>query len=162
MSLILPPFAKPVLLPRRSRRARRKSVLSIKSTVPNGRIYLDFFKIKAPKDLDVAVTRSNWRLVVNAITQLKISDFFGTKDAMVEPTYQKINQWKLQGKPVKIVCMDNTGENLKLAEEANGRPWKLNLEFEYTGNATPPPTQSFGGARLCDFVGACSCQNDWG
>jgi len=110
--------------------------------------------------LDVAVTRSNWRLVVNAITQLKISDFFGTKDAMVEPTYQKINQWKLQGKPVKIVCMDNTGENLKLAEEANGRPWKLNLEFEYTGNATPPPTQSFGGARFCDFVGACSCQND--
>jgi len=33
--------------------------------------------------------------------------------------------------------MDNADENLKLAKEFNGKHWKLNLEFEYTGKATP-------------------------
>ena len=67
---------------------------------------------------------------------LKFSDFFETKDGMVEPTCSKMNQWKQQGKPVKIVQMDNAEENLKLAKAANGKDWKLNLEIEYTGKAT--------------------------
>jgi len=33
--------------------------------------------------------------------------------------------------------MDNAGKNLKLAKAANGKDWKLNLEFEYTGKTTP-------------------------
>ena len=33
--------------------------------------------------------------------------------------------------------MDNAGENLKLAKAANGKDWKLNLEIEYIGKATP-------------------------
>ena len=121
--------------------AQQKSVpklsVSNKSTAPNGRIFLDLSKIKAPKDLDITVTKSNWRLMVCEYTGLKFSDFFETKDGMVEPTCVKMNQWKQQGKPVKIVRMDNAGENLKLAKQANGKNWKLNLEIEYTGKATP-------------------------
>jgi len=70
-------------------------------------------------------------------TGFKFSDFFQTKNGMVEPTCLKMNQWKQLCKPYKIFCMDNAGENLKLAKEANGKHWKLNLEFEYTGKATP-------------------------
>jgi len=44
-------------------KAQQKSVpkysVSNKSTELNGRIFLDFSKIKAPKDLDITVTRSN-------------------------------------------------------------------------------------------------------
>ena len=96
-------------------KAKQKSVpkvsTSIKSTVPNGRIFLDLSKIKAPKKMDVMVTRSNWLLMVCEATGLKFSDFYETKDGMVGPTCQKMNQWMQQGKPVKVVRMDNAGEN---------------------------------------------------
>jgi hypothetical protein len=38
---------------------------------------------------------------------------------------------------VKYVQLDNAKENMKLAHEANGRAWKLNLEFEFTSARTP-------------------------
>jgi len=122
-------------------KAQQKSVpkpsASKKSTEPNGHIFLDLSKIKAPKDLNITVARNNWHLVVCEYTGLKYSAFFEMKDGMVEPTCSKMNQWKQQGKPVTIVRMDNAGENLKLAKAANGKDWKVNLEFEYTGKTTP-------------------------
>ena len=43
------------------------------------------------------------------------------KDGMAEPTCAKMNQWKQQGKPVKIVRMDNAGENLKWPRQQMAR-----------------------------------------
>lgn len=122
-------------------KAKQKAVpkmsTSVKSTVPNGRIFLDLSRIKPPKDSDITVTKSNWRLMVDEHTHMKFSDFFETKDGMVEPTCQKLSLWKQQGKPVENIRLDNAGENVKLEAAANGKDWKLNIAFEYTGGATP-------------------------
>ena len=85
-------------------------------------------KIKSTTDSDVKVTKSNWRLMVDEYTQMKFSDFYETKDGMVDPTCKKLNMcWKQQGKPVEIIRLDNAGENVKLKDAANGKDWKFNI-----------------------------------
>ena len=55
-----------------------KSSTSNKSTEPNGHIFLDLSKIKAPKNLDVTITNPNWHLMICECAGLKFSDFFQT------------------------------------------------------------------------------------
>jgi hypothetical protein len=48
------------------------------------------------------VVKLNWWIMVNEHTQMKFSDFFTTKNAMVEPTCAQFQKWKDSGRPVKF------------------------------------------------------------
>ena len=76
----------------------------------NGRMYLDLAKIKRPKNMKVTLTKPNWQLIVDEKTGMKFSQFFATKNGMVQPTCEKFNIWKQKGRPVKVLQMDNGGE----------------------------------------------------
>ena len=65
---------------------------------PNDLINLDISTIKAPKGVNVTVTKPNWRLIIDQRTQMKFSEFFATKDGMIEPTCENF----IGGK--RLVC----------------------------------------------------------
>jgi hypothetical protein len=81
--------------------------------VNEARVFLDIATVKSPKG-GPTVRKPNWRIVVNERTQLKFSDFFETKNGMVEPTCEKLQRWKDAGKEVRYIHMDNAGENERL------------------------------------------------
>ena len=56
---------------------------------------------------------------------------------MVEPVCEKFQLWKGAGMPIKILRMDNSGENKKLQQRLESSDWELNPEIEYTARATP-------------------------
>ena len=98
-------------------KAKQKNLPShgehVTSTENNGRVFLDMSVVKAPEHLKMKVTKPHWRMIVDERTQLKFSDFYQTKNGMVEPTCEKFHKWKEAGMPVKIVRMDGAGENMK-------------------------------------------------
>jgi len=63
-------------------------------------MYLDIATVKL-LDSDVKVVNPNWHIMVDEWTQMKFSDFFQTKNTMVEPTCEKFMRWKQDGFPVK-------------------------------------------------------------
>jgi hypothetical protein len=75
--------------------------------------------------------------MVDKRTQLKFSNFYPTKNGMVEPTCEQFQKWKQHGKPVKFVRMDNAGENKLLKKRCESSDWKLGIKFEFTARATP-------------------------
>jgi len=75
--------------------------------------------------------------MVDERTQMKFTDFFETKNGMVEPTCEQLYKWKASGIPVKFIRLDNSGENQLLKIRADSSDWKLNVQFEFTGRATP-------------------------
>ena len=77
---------------------------------PNGRVALDISTIKAPKALKITLGMPNWRIMVDELTGMKFSDFFATKNGMVEPTCEKLNMWKEAKIPVTHLRMDNAGK----------------------------------------------------
>ena len=101
-----------------------------------GRVYLDISTIRNKTGMPL-IKKNNWRIIVDELTGLKFSDFFATKDGMVEPTCVKINLWKEKGLPVNTVRLDNAGENKLLQQRASSADWKLGLEFEFTARDTP-------------------------
>ena len=52
--------------------------------------------------------------MVDEKSTLKFSNFFGTKNAMIEPTCQLLNKRNEAGRLIKFIQLDNAGENLKL------------------------------------------------
>ena len=108
-----------------------------KATESNGRIYLDISTIRAPKKSNFKVAKGNWLIMVDERSGMKISRFFATKDEMVEPVCEQFQLWKGAGIPVKILRMDNAGENKKLQQRLESSDWKLNVAVEYTARATP-------------------------
>ena len=124
-------------------KAKKKGVSKdsdhVPSSEPNGRIFLDLSKIKKPKDCPEVkkVYKSNWRMMVDEMTGLKFTEFFETKNGMVEPTCQQLSRWKDRGIPVKIIRCDNAGENLLLEKRLASKDWKLDVVFEYTARDTP-------------------------
>ena len=110
-----------------------------KSTIVNGRVYMDLSSIKKPKNNPKIKSLSNpqWRMIVDEKTEMKTSQFFQTKNGMIEPTCELLSKWKSQKHPVKIIRCDNAGENTKLEKRANGADWKLDVQFEYTARDTP-------------------------
>jgi hypothetical protein len=70
--------------------------------------------------------------MVDDATNLKFSDFYQTKDVMVEPTLMKWS--KLQGKGIKVanVRLDNAGENKKLQTRSEFINWKFSIGWEFT------------------------------
>jgi hypothetical protein len=77
------------------------------------------------------VTTPNLQIMVNKRTGMKFSDFYETKDGMIEPTCVQWNHWKDEGLAVKFVCLDNAGENNKLKECSKSANWKLDMKFEF-------------------------------
>lgn len=101
---------------------------------------LDLSKIRCPDNLRTlvrVVPKSNWRLLVDQRCGMGFSTFVSTKDAMVHPTCVLLSRFKDMGHPVKVIRMDNAGENKLLEAETNGPKWKLNIDFEYTAANTP-------------------------
>ena len=68
---------------------------------------------------------------------MKWTNFYDTKDKMVEPTCEMFHKWKREGKPEKSVRCDNAGENKKLEGHCKSVAWKLNVDFEWTAHTTP-------------------------
>jgi hypothetical protein len=97
---------------------------------------LDIATIKEIKD-GPKVSKKNWRIMVDERTGLKFSDFYDTKDGMVEPTCENLSKWMKAGKPVKFLRLDDAGENKKLQKRVQSKDWKLDIEFEYTARNTP-------------------------
>ena len=122
-------------------KAKQKNLPTHGEHVPsknsNERIFIDQATVKAPKALKVTVTKPNWRILVDERTQLKMSDFYETKDGMIEPTCEKFHKWRENRMPVKYLRMDGAGENMKLQQRAESADWKLNLSYEVTARNTP-------------------------
>ena len=95
---------------------------------PRLRFYLDVSKIKPPQDLE-HMANSNWLVVVDNISELKVISFRQTKGGMVEPTCQLLNKFKNQGHPVEAIRFDNMEENKSLYSSYNSADWDLNLYF---------------------------------
>lgn len=107
-----------------------------KSQEVNGRVYLDISRVVNPKH-KVQPRRPYWHLMVDEKTGYKSSSFFQAKDEMVEPTCQKLANWKANGMEVKVLRMDNGGENKSLVKRLNSKEWKLYPAIEYTARDTP-------------------------
>jgi hypothetical protein len=60
------------------------------------RIYLDIATIKKTKK-GPKVYKGNWRIMMDEHTQLKFSDFFDTKNGMVEETCEQLHRWEENG-----------------------------------------------------------------
>jgi hypothetical protein len=121
-------------------KAKQKAVPKCSTYVPstenNGRMFLDIATFKIIKD-GPPVAKPNWCIMVEERTNLKISSFYKTKGGMVEPTCEQLHQWKLAGKQVKYIRLDNLGENKKLKTHSDSADWKLNIDFEFTARYTP-------------------------
>lgn len=121
-------------------KAKQKNIPKVsdaeKGTKEERRIYLDISTIKAKKN-GPKVTKPNWRIMVDEHSTMKFSDFYSTKDGMVEPTCATLNKWKQDGHGAKFIRLDDAGENKLLQKRADGKDWKLNVKFEFTGRNTP-------------------------
>ena len=121
-------------------KAKQKAVVKISELDPvkrsGERIYLDISSVKAPSGIPQP-SKPRWRIMVDERTNLKFSDFFATKDGMIEPTCMQINKWKNAGIHVKYIRLDNAGENKKLAQRTESSAWKFNITYEFTGRDTP-------------------------
>jgi hypothetical protein len=63
----------------------------------------------------------------------KFSDFYTTKNAMVEPTCQMLQKFKNSGKIIKIVRYDDGGGNKAPEQEAISLDWKSVLVLSILG-----------------------------
>jgi hypothetical protein len=106
------------------------------STKDENRIYLDIATIKKTKK-GPKVYKGNWRIMVNERTQLQFSDFFDTKNGMVEETCEQLHRWKESGREARNIRLDNAGENKLLQQRLQSADWKLNINFEFTARDTP-------------------------
>ena len=115
-----------------------KIIDHVSASEVNGRMHLDLSTVKPPEhQKDIKLTRRNWCMIIDEKTGMKFSSFHETKNGMVEPTCKRFKLWKQNGKPVKILRMDNAGENKLLETTANNENWQLNVTVEYTAAHTP-------------------------
>jgi hypothetical protein len=102
-------------------------------------MFLDLAAVMPNKDSDAFVESSYkryWRIPVDEASQFKISDFLETKNAMIEPTCEKLLNLKEENKTVKYIRCDNGGENQGLKNNLNSVDWKLPIRFEFAGRDT--------------------------
>ena len=118
------------------RKALPKATNHVKAEHPGERMFLDLSTIKKRKNGD-AIYKPNWRMLVDERTELKHSDFYESKNGMVEPTCEYINQLVAKGYTVKYLRMDNAGENKLLESRMKSAQWKLAITPEYTARHTP-------------------------
>ena len=80
---------------------------------------------KNTKDLKVTVSRPNWQLMVNEVTQKKFSNFYKVKNGMIERMHERFHRLKLGGDEVLKFRRDNAGEDKKLEKRINSKECKL-------------------------------------
>jgi hypothetical protein len=114
----------------------RKKSEGIKSKELGGRMYLEISTVKDKKD-EPQITKKNWRIMVDESTNLKISHFYAKKDGMVEPTCELIKKLKNMKIEIKILRMDNAGENKLLQQRCESKDWQFAIYYEYTDRDTP-------------------------
>jgi hypothetical protein len=78
------------------------------------------------------LVKQNCRIMVEERTPLKFSDFYMTKNGIIEPTCEQFQKWKQSVKQVKCVRLDNAGENKKLQKRCKSSDWKLGIKFDYS------------------------------
>jgi hypothetical protein len=83
------------------------------ASLDSPRAYLDCSSFKDSKTKKVT---SVWRLIVFYPSQLKVTDIYKSKNAMVEPTVMKLNHMIQMGTGPKFLRIDNAGENKLLAD----------------------------------------------
>jgi hypothetical protein len=113
-----------------------KDVPNEKHAEINGRVYLDQTRIVNPR-ADKQPLRPYWTILVDENTSCKTTIFTDTKSGMITPVCTKMKQWATDGKEVKILRMDNGGENKQLVKTLNSKSWKLYPTIEWTARATP-------------------------
>lgn len=101
------------------------------------KIFLNISLVERLKDGPPVHIRNNCRIMVNEKSNLKFSAFFATKNSMIEPTLQQIHKWSQKGNMVKIIRLDNAGENTALQARADSSNWTMSTEFKYTAQNTP-------------------------
>jgi hypothetical protein len=91
--------------------------------------------------------------MVDERTQLKFSDFFDTKNGMVEETCEQLHRWKQSGREAKLIRLDNAGENKLLQQRSQSADWKLNFGYEFTARDTPQQNHlaELGFAHLVNY-----------
>ena len=141
-------------------KAKQKNVVQESLHVPTAaserRIFLDLARVrKKDEETDKELVKPFWRIVVDERTNLKFTEFFATKDGMVEPTCEQIYRWNQANLPVKTVRWDDGGENFRLKARANSVDWKLNLDFEFTPRNTPQHNHM---AELAFYTVACKAR----
>jgi hypothetical protein len=55
----------------------------------NERVHIDISSVKNPSEYEVKVTKPHWMMVMDKRTGMKWSEFYETKNDMVEPTCTK-------------------------------------------------------------------------
>ncbi len=100
------------------------------------RVFLDISSVRPAKD-QPKPTKPVWRIMVDEKTQLKFSDFYKTKDEMVEPTCVQLKKWAQANKKVDVIRLDNAGENKLLQKRSDSKDWQLGIKYEFTARDTP-------------------------
>jgi hypothetical protein len=100
----------------------KKKSEGIKSKEPGGRMYLDIATVKDKKD-EPKITKNNWIIMVDESTNLKISHFYANKDRVVEPACELIKKLKNMKIEIKILRIDNAGENKLLQQRCESKDW---------------------------------------
>jgi hypothetical protein len=122
-------------------KAKRKEIVKksdhVKSEAINERIFLDISSVKVPKDKTPINSKRFWCMTVEESVGYKCSAFYRTKSEMVEPTVNKLIEWKNDNKEVKNIRMDNAGENVKLSKLVKSPHNNLNVNIEFTARNTP-------------------------
>jgi hypothetical protein len=122
------------------------------STKDESHIYLDIATIKKTKN-GLEVYKGNWRIMADERTQLKFSDFFDTKNGMVEETCEQLHRWKESDRGAKIIRLDNAEENKLLHQRSQSADWKMNITYEFTARDTPQQNHlaELGFAHLANY-----------
>jgi hypothetical protein len=98
-------------------------------------MYLETSTVKDNKG-EPKITHNNWIIMVDESTDLKISHFYAKKDGMCEPTCELIKKLKDMEIEIKIIRMDNAGDNKLLQQRCESKDWQFAMKYEYTGRYT--------------------------
>jgi hypothetical protein len=91
-------------------KARQKSIMvknkKFTTNVNTGRFHLD--KSSVRKD----AAKPYWQILVDEATQMRFSDFFPSKNSMIEPTCKMLSKWVKSGKAIMIIRCNDAGLTL--------------------------------------------------
>ena len=71
------------------------------------------------------------------VTKYNDTKFYYTKSYFVEPKIKKFGKWKIYGKPVMYIRLNNALENKVLIKIANDSQCKLGITMEHTRKGMP-------------------------
>ena len=102
-------------------KARQKNLVqqstSEKATRSGEMMFTDISSIKQLKNGPPVNKNKHWSIVVDEYNGTKVSNFYPTKNAMVQPLCAQLNKWKEDSIIVKEIRLDNAGENKTLQRE---------------------------------------------